>query len=114
MSDKNIVILQGRIGSVIREGKTKNGGAFMYFGLDVESRSNATSTENNYRQTLKIMVFKPKVIAYLQKVKARTGMPCIVFGFMSSFHDDVHGKSVLVNALNANEVLCILTRPYND
>lgn len=112
--DKNIVILQGRIGSVLKEGKTQNGGSFMYFGLDIESKANANSTENNYRQTLKIMCFKPKVVEYLKKIKAHTGTPCIVFGFMSSFYDEVHGKSVLVNALNANEVLCIQTRPYND
>jgi len=112
--DKNLVILQGRIGSVLKEGKTQNGGTFVYFGLDVESKSNATSTENNYRQTLKIMVFKPKVIEYLKKIKAHSGTPCIVFGFMSSFYDEVHGKSVLVNALNANEVLCIQTRPYSN
>lgn len=112
--DKNIVILQGRIGSVLKEGKTQNGGSFMYFGLDIESKANANSTENNYRQTLKIMCFKPKVVEYLKKIKAHTGTPCIVFGFMSSFYDEVHGKSVLVNALNANEVLCIQTRPYNN
>ena len=107
--DKNIVILQGRIGSVLKESKTQNGGTFMYFGLDIESKANATSTENNYRQTLKIMCFKPKVIEYLKKVKAHTGTPVIVFGFMSSFYDEVHGKQVLVNALNANEVYVIKT-----
>lgn len=112
--DKNIVILQGRIGSVLKEGKTQTGGSFMYFGLDVESKANAYSTENNYRQTLKIMVFKPKVIQYLRKIKAHTGIPCIVFGFMSSFYDEIKGKSVLVNALNANEVLCIQTRAYTN
>lgn len=112
--DKNIVILQGKIGSVLKEGKTQNGGTFLYFGLEVESKANATSTENNYRQTLKIMVFKPKVIQYLRHVKAHTGTTVLVFGFMSSFYDEVHGKSLLVNALNANEVLCIMTRPYND
>ena len=107
--DKNIVILQGRIGSVLKEGKTQNGGSFIYFGLDIESKSNATSTEHNYRQTLKIMCFKPKVVEYLKKIKAHTGTPCIVFGFMSSFYDEVHGKSVLVNALNANEIYVIKT-----
>ena len=112
--DKNIVILQGRIGSVLKDGKTQNGGSFIYFGMEIESKANATSTENNYRQTLKIMCFKPKVIEYLKKVKAHTGTPVLVFGFMSSFYDDVHGKSVLVNALNANEVLCIQTRPYSN
>ena len=112
--DKNIVILQGRIGSVLKEGKTQNGNTFMYFGLDIESKANANSTDNNYRQTLKIMVFKKNVIQYLRNVKAHTGTTVLVFGFMSSFYDEVHGKSLLVNALNANEVLCIMTRPYND
>ena len=112
--DKNIVILQGRIGSVLKEGKTQNGNTFMYFGLDIESKANANSTDNNYRQTLKIMCFKTRVIEYLRKVKAHTGTTVIVFGFMSSFMDEIKGKSMLVNALNANEVLCIMTRPYND
>jgi hypothetical protein len=112
--DKNFVILQGRIGYALKEGKTQNGGSFIYFGMEIESKANATSTENNYRQTLKIMCFKPKVIEYLKKVKAHTGTSVIVFGFMSSFYDEVHGKQVLVNAVNANEVLCIQTRPYSN
>lgn len=112
--DKNIVILQGRIGTVLKESKTKNGNTFMYFGLDVEARSNAYSTENNQSQTLKVMLFKPKVIEYLRKVKAHTGTPCIVFGFMSEFMSEVKGQQLLTNALNAHEVLCIQTRPYNN
>ena len=112
--DKNIVVLQGRVGSVVKDGKTQSGSPFLYFGMDIESRSNANSTENNYRQTLKIMCFKPKVTDYLKRLKVHSGMPCIVFGFMSSFMDEVKGKSILVNALNANEVYIIQTRPYNE
>jgi hypothetical protein len=112
--DKNIVILQGRIGSVVKEGKTQNGNMFLYFGMDIESRSNATSTENNYKQTLKVMCFKPKVIEYLRKLKVHSGMHCIVFGFMSSFMDEVKGKPMLVNALNCNECYIIQMRPYDE
>lgn len=112
--DKNQVVLQGRIGSVFKEGKTQSGTTFIYFGIDIESRANATSTDNNYSQTLKVMVFKPRVIEYLRRVKARTGNTVVVFGFLSSFYDEVNGRSILVNALNGNEVLVVKTKPDNE
>ena len=112
--DKNQLILQGRIASPFKEGKTQNGDAYIWFLLEVESKANATSTENNYRQTLNIMCFKPKVIDYLHKLKAHQGCACIIFGFISAFPNEVRGKSLITNAVNANEILLIQTRPHND
>ena len=108
--DRNIVILQGRIGSVYKESKTQNGKPFVYFGLEIESKSNSRSTENNYHQTLKVMVFRKKAVDYLKSVGARSGNRCIVFGFMSSFYDEIKGKSVLTNAINADECYIIKTK----
>ena len=112
--DKNQLILQGRIASPFKEGKTQNGDAYIWFLLEVESKANATSTENNYRQTLNIMCFKPKVIEYIKRVKAHQGSVCVIFGFLSAFPNEVRGKSLITNAVNANEILLIQTRPYND
>lgn len=112
--DKNQVILQGRISSLVKQGKTQTGGEFLYFGLNIEAKANASSTDNNYHQTLKVMCFKPKVIKYLQDLKVHSGMHCIVFGFVSSFMDEIKGKQMLMNAINANEVFIIQTKPYNN
>jgi hypothetical protein len=112
--DRNDCRFVGIIGERMKKGKTVNGEPYMYFDMNITSKYNANSTENNYEQNIPIMVFKPAVIKYLEKLKVHVGTPVIVFGFMSSFYDEVHGKQVLVNAVNANEVLCIQTRPYND
>ena len=108
--DKNQLILQGRISSPFKEGKTQNGDAYIWFLLEVESKANATSTENNYRQTLNIMCFKPKVIDYVKRLKAHQGSVCVIFGFLSAFPNEIRGKSLITNAVNANEIILIQTR----
>jgi hypothetical protein len=112
--DKNQLILQGRIASPFKEGKTQNGDNYMWFLFEIESRANATSTENNYHQKLNVMCFKPKVIQYLHRMKAHQGCVCVIFGFISAFLNEIKGKSLVTNAVNANEILLIQTRPFND
>jgi hypothetical protein len=112
--DKNILILQGRIASPFKEGKTQNGDSYVWFLFEIESRANATSTENNYHQKINVMCFKKRVIDYLHKVKAHHGCVCVIFGFISAFPNEIKGKQLITNAVNANEILLIQTRPYND
>lgn len=114
MLNRNDCRFVGRIGSKKKDGKTVNGDAYIYFELEIEARSNANSTENNYHQRIPIMCFKPNVINYLKKVKARTGTPVVVFGFVSTYTDELKGITLKNNGINANEVYVVQTRPYND
>lgn len=112
--DKNDCRFVGRVGGAFKVGKTQNGGEYLWFPLEIESRANANSTENNYRQNIHIMCFKKKVIDYLRYVDVRQGSTVIVFGFVSAFPDEVKGKHVIVNAINANEIYVVKTRPYDS
>ena len=85
----------------------------MWFTLNVETRANANSTENNYYQTLHIMCFKKVVIDYLKRVNAHSGNTVIIFGFLSSFIDEARGKRSLVNAVNANKIYVVKTKVDN-
>lgn len=114
MADRNQLTLVGKIGGAFKEGKTKNGEAYIYFSLELQARQTQNSTENNQDQLLHIMCFRRAVIDYLRKVKAHTGNVVVIFGFITSFPDEVNGKAVRVNAINAHECFVIQTRPYND
>lgn len=112
MADKNILTLVGRIGSRIKEGKTITGGTYITFQLEIESRANATSTENNYHQLIPIMCFKKNVIDYVRRVNAHYGTMVIVFGFISTYTDELKGNTIKANGVNANEIYCVKTRLY--
>lgn len=112
MADRNQLTLVGRIGGAFKEGKTKNGETYIYFSLELQSRQTQNSTGNNQDQVLHIMCFRKVVIDYLRKVKARTGNYCVIFGFITSFPDEVKGKAVRVNAINAHE--CYIVKNKAD
>lgn len=112
--DRNDCRFVGRIGSSFKEGKTQNGGSYIWFPLELEAKANASSTDNNFRQSIHIMCFKKHVIDYLKRIRAHQGNTVVIFGFVSSFPDEIKGKNVVVNAINANEIYVVQTRPYND
>lgn len=112
--DRNDCRFVGRIGEKMKKGKTVNGEPYMYFDMNITSKYNANSTENNYEQNIPIMVFKSVVIKYLEKLKVHIGTPIVVFGFVSTYTDELRGITLKSNGINANEVYVIQTRPYND
>jgi hypothetical protein len=112
--DFNQCILVGRINGKVKEGRTQTGGSYVWMPLYIEARSNANSTENNYHQTIHVMAFKKTVVDYLNKVKARSGNKVIVFGFVSAFPDEIKGKAVTVNAINANAIFVIKTKADDE
>ena len=113
MSDFNNCYFLGRIASSIKRGKTLNGEPFIAFLLNCEPTANANSSENNRNQYISIRCFKPKVIKYVEKVGAHRYSPVCVIGFVSSYQDEVKGKRITANSVNANQILVIQTRPYD-
>lgn len=109
--DRNDCRFVGRIGSPIKKDKTQNGDDYMWFLLELESRANATSTENNYRQQINIMCFKGNVIKYLERIHAHQGNTVVIFGFVSAFPTEINGKQIVANGINANEIYVVQTKP---
>lgn len=109
--DRNDCRFVGRVGEHIKKGKTVNGEPYMYFDMDIESRYNANSTDNNYHQSIPIMVFKKAVIDYLEKLKVHRGTPIVCFGFVSTYTDEVRGITLKSNGINASEVYVIKVKP---
>lgn len=110
MTDRNQVILVGRIGGKLVERKAQNGSSYIFFPFSLENRDAADSTDNNYSQDLHIMVFKKPVIDYMRRVKAKSGNRVVVFGFMSAFKTEVNGKTIISNAINAIDVMIVKSR----
>lgn len=107
--DKNDLRLVGKIGYNYKITKAQNGKEYASFAIEVEARSNAQETENNYHQTIHVMCFKPNVVKYLKKVKARQGNNVIVFGFISSYPSEIKGKQIVANGVCATEIYVIKT-----
>lgn len=112
--DRNDCRLVGRVGGRIKIDKTQNGGDYVWFPLEIEAKSNSYSTDNNYHQTIHIMCFKKIIIDYLRRVRIKQGNTVIIFGFVSSFQTEVKGESMYVNAVNANEIYVVKTKPDGE
>lgn len=112
--DRNNLTLVGRIGNTIKRGKNVSGGEYVWFPLYIENTLGATSVEANYHQGINVMVFKQNVIKYLDKVKAHQGNTVIIFGFVSSFSQEIKGQKIVCNGVNANEVYVVKTRSDAD
>lgn len=113
MADKNQITLVGKIGSPIKKGKTTNGDAYWAFLLEVESRDTSNSSANNYHQYISVRIFRAPVIKYLERLNVHRGTNLVVFGFISSYTDEIRGKKVVANSVNGVEVYVIQVKPYN-
>lgn len=112
--DRNNLTLVGKVGNKIKRAKNVNGGEYAWFPLYIENTSGATSVEANFHQGINVMVFKPNVLKYLDKVKLKQGNNVVIFGFISSFKQEVKGQTIVCNGVNANEVYVIKTRSDED
>lgn len=110
MAQRNEVILVGRIGKNMKFAMSQSGNEYVYFMLEVENQTHQGEWDNEYYQTLHIMCFKRNVIKYLKDVCARTGNIVIVFGYASSYLNEIKGKSMLQNSINATEVFVVKTK----
>lgn len=109
--DRNDLRLVGRVYKAHKSGVAQNGSQYIWFLLELEPRANATSTDNNYHQLINIMCFKPNVIKYLEKVNMHEGNTVVIFGFISAFQNEIKGKQIIANAVNANEIYVVKTKP---
>lgn len=113
--DKNVCCFVGRIGSAIKKKTSRTGNPYVWFLVEIGARENATSTTHNQYQLINVMCFKKQVIDYFDKVKAHTGNMVVIFGFVSSVGvESKRGKSLVSNAVNANEIYIVKTRPYDS
>ena len=101
---KNENVYVGRIASPIKYRKSSNGQEYAWFALEISDPNNAYSTENNRHQQLNIMCFKKRWVDYLKYVKAHENNIAIIFGFSSSFPDEIKGKQINVNAFNVSKL----------
>ena len=112
MADLNECLFVGKIGSNIKKGKTQNGEPYIGFLLRCEPVANSNSSKNNQSQMISIRCFKPKVIRYIEDVKAKMNTNVVVIGFVSSYPTEVNGKRLTANSINANHIYCIQVKPY--
>lgn len=101
--DKNIVILEGKIGDDFKYGKTTEGKEFATFSLVISSASAfhkgyQDDSERRKPETyLRIMVFDAKQVDYLHKIGAKNGHTAIIYARLSSHKTEYKGIDFIQN-----------------
>lgn len=92
--DKNIVLLEGRIGADFKYLKTKTKQDYATFTLYVMSYDAKLrdSSETKVETKVRIMCFDPVQVEYLRKVSAREGNRVSIFGRINTRTTEIRGN----------------------
>ena len=111
--DKNIVILDGRIGDDYKIGKTQEGKRFVTFSLCINTvlKGMADTTERTHSQYfIRIFVYDKHQMEYLQKVNAHRGDRASIFGRLSSCKNEIAGKVFITNSVICRDIHIVKTK----
>lgn len=111
--DKNIVMLEGVIGTDYKSGKTQMGKEFVTFSLCVNSHMKefADTTERTHSQMfIRIFVYDKKQLEYLKKVNAKAGQRAAVFGRISTSKNEYKGNTFITNNVTCRDIEIIKTK----
>ena len=114
MKDKNIVLLEGRIGEDYKYGKTQDGKEFATFSLVIAATNPPLPQDqdelNRPTTYVRVFAFDKRQIEYLRKVKARSGYRASVFGRLNSSHTEHKGISIMSNNVVVRDIHIIKTQ----
>lgn len=110
--DKNFVILEGRIASPIKKGKTKDGKLYCSFMLSCSpySREYHDRTENREEAPFAVLVFDKRILEGLDEVGARMGNRASVFARLNGYSEEKNGKMLYHTMVIARDVRIIKTK----
>ena len=98
--DYNQCFLQGQIGEDFKFSKTESGTTFATFSLAMDGKFKGADCMIYIR----IMVFKPPLVKYLQDVGAKRGNRCTVIGSLQSYKREIKGESIIQNTVLVNDI----------
>lgn len=108
--DKNIVFLEGQIGTDAKWGKTQEGKEFFTFSLCINAYAKefADATERSHSTTyVRIFCYDKRHIEYLRKVEAHAGERVSVFGRLSSTKNEYRGITYMSNNVVCRDITII-------
>lgn len=113
--DKNIVYLEGRIGTDFKYGKTQEGKDFATFSLVLSSssydREVHDSTERNFSETyIRILCFDKRQVEYLRRINANSGQRVCVYGRLSSHRTEYKGVDFIQNNVVVRDLSILKTK----
>jgi hypothetical protein len=96
MKNKNIVILEGRVGNDLKYKKTKEGRVFATFTLEIDSFDKLLrdTTESHSIVYIRIMVFDINIIRYMQRVKIKQGNIVNIFARLNNHIHEHKGETI--------------------
>lgn len=111
--DKNIVIIEGIVGTDAKFGKTTDGKEYFTCSLSINSffKDMADSTERSRSQTyIRVFSYDKAQVEYLHKMNVRPNQRMSVFGRLSSFMNEHRGNKFLTNSVVCRDIEIIKTK----
>lgn len=114
--DRNVVLLQGKIGNDYKYLKTKRGSEFATFTLCLEAfdKEERDKTENRNTVYIRIMVFDDLLVQYLHKVGARSGNKASIYGRVNSHRVTSKNVTFVQNDIIVRDIHIVKTQSDKD
>ena len=115
--DKNIVLLEGRIGNDFKYGKTTDGKKFATFSLVITPNTREEihdDTERHGSETyIRVMCFDKRQVDYLVHVKANCGHRVAIYARLASHKTEYRGIEFIQNNVVVRDISVLTTKPKN-
>jgi len=111
--DKNIVMLEGVVGTDAKFGKTQDGKEYFTFSLCINSydKEMADSTERTHSQTyVRIFLYDRKQLDYVKRVNIHGNSRVYVYGRLSSFKNEYRGNTFMTLNVICRDIGLIKTK----
>lgn len=111
--DKNIVMLEGIVGTDAKFGKTQDGKEYFTFSLCINSydKELADSTERTHSQTYcRIFIYDKKQLEYAKRVNIHGNSRVYVYGRLSSFKTERKGIEFMAMNVICRDIGLIRTK----
>lgn len=114
MRQKNIVILEGRVGEGLKYARATNGNDYCTFVLEIDSyyKEVADLTERDHSYTLvRIFIYDKHQVEYCKRVGLRQGNIVSILARLNSKGTEINGKMIVQNNVIVRDISVVKTQP---
>lgn len=114
MKQKNIVILEGRVGEGLKYARATNGNDYCTFVLEIDSyyKEVADLTERDHSYTLvRLFIYDKHQVEYCKRVGLRQGNIVSILARLNSKGMEINGKTIIQNNVIVRDISVVKTQP---
>lgn len=113
MRDKNIVLLEGRIGEGLKYSHSVNGNEYCTFMLEIDAyyKEMADQTERDHGFTLvRVFIYDKRQLEYVKRVDMKQGNKVSLLARLNSKSTEIGGKTIIQNNVIVRDISVIKTQ----